>query len=164
VVLAEDVLLGKAKVGERVLIIGGDQVGCEVAEFLADKGKQVTVTRRSRFMADKMNPDMRMILVDRLKQKGVRLVPGVQYMGARDTGVGVHVRGGVTSMAEIAADAMKNIVADTIVLAAGSTPDTDLADSLKGKGGPKVHSIGDCVEPRRILEAMREAWKVALEV
>jgi len=163
VVTAEDVLMGKAKVGDRVLIIGGDLVGCEVAEFLADKGKQVTVARRSRFMADKMNPDMRMILVDRLKEKGVRLVPGVIYQNATDTGVGIHVRGGVTSMAEIAADAMKNIVADTIVLAAGSTPDTDLADSLKGKG-PKVHSIGDCVEPRRILEAMREGWKVALEI
>jgi 2,4-dienoyl-CoA reductase-like NADH-dependent reductase (Old Yellow Enzyme family)/thioredoxin reductase len=163
VVIAEDVLMGKAKVGDRVLVIGGDLVGCEVAEFLADKGKQVTVARRSRFMADKMNPDMRMILVDRLKQKGVRLVPGVQYMLATDTGVRVHVRGGITAMAEIAADAMKNIAADTIVLAAGSTPHTDLAEALKGKG-PKVHSIGDCVEPRRILEAMREGWKVALEI
>lgn len=161
VVTAEDVLMGKAKVGDRVLIIGGDLVGCETAEFLADKGKQVTVARRSRFMADKMNPDMRMILVDRLAQKGVRMVPGIQYMLATDTGVRVHVRGGVTAMAEIAADAMKNIVADTIVLAAGSTPDTDLAEALKG---PKVHSIGDCVEPRRILEAMREGWKVALEI
>ncbi len=163
VVTAEDVLMGKAKVGDRVLVIGGDLVGCETAEFLADKGKQVTVARRSRFMADKMNPDMRMILVDRLAQKGVRLVPGVQYMLATDTGVRVHVRGGVTAMAEIAADAMKNIAADTIVLAAGSTPDTDLAEAFKGKG-PKVHSIGDCVEPRRILEAMREGWKVALEI
>ena len=163
VVSAEDVLMGKAKVGDRVLVIGGDLVGCEVAEFLADKGKQVTVTRRSRFMADKMNPDMRMILVDRLKQKGVRLVPGVQYQEASDTGVRVHVRGGITSMAEIAADAMKNIVADTIVLAAGSTPDTDLAQTLEGKA-PEVHSIGDCVEPRRILEAMREGWKVSLEI
>ena len=163
VVTAEDVLLGKAKVGDRVLVIGGDLVGCEVAEFLADKGKQVTVARRSRFMADKMNPDMRMILVDRLKQKGVRLVPGVQYQEASDTGVRIHVRGGITSMAEIAADAMKNIVADTIVLAAGSKPNTDLVDALKAKA-PKVYNIGDCAEPRQILEAMREGWKTALEI
>jgi 2,4-dienoyl-CoA reductase-like NADH-dependent reductase (Old Yellow Enzyme family)/thioredoxin reductase len=163
VVTAEDVLTGKAKVSDRVLIIGGDLIGCEVAEFLADKGKQVTVARRSRFMAEKMNPDMRMILVDRLKQKGVRLVPGVQYMLATDTGVRVHVRGGITAMSEIAADAMKNLIADTIVIAAGSTPNTDLADAFKGKA-PKVYSIGDCAEPRRILEAMREGWKTALEV
>ena len=163
VVMAEDVLLGKAKVGDRVFIIGGDQAGAEVAEFLADKGKDVTVARRSPYIANSMNPDMRMLLVDRLRKKGVRMLTNVQYMKATDTGLLIHVRGGVTSMAEIGADAMKNIVADTIVLAVGSTPNTDLADSLKGKG-PKVHSIGDCVEPRRILEAIREGWKVALEV
>jgi 2,4-dienoyl-CoA reductase-like NADH-dependent reductase (Old Yellow Enzyme family)/thioredoxin reductase len=161
VVMAEDVLLGKAKVGERVLVIGGDLVGCEVAEFLADKGKKVTVARRSRFMADKMNPDMRMLLVDRLRQKGVRMLPGVQYMKATDDGVSVHVRGGITSMAEIAADAQKNIAADTIVIAAGSTPNTDLAEKLSGL---KVQTIGDCVAPRRILEAMREGWKAGLEI
>ncbi|HEY48970.1 MAG TPA: FAD-dependent oxidoreductase [Dehalococcoidia bacterium] len=164
VVMAEDVLMGKKKVGDRVCIIGGDLVGCEVAEFLADKGNQVSVLRRSRFMADKMNPDMRMILVDRLKQKGVRLVPGVLYQAAADTGVRIHVRGGITSMAEIAADAMKNIIADTYVIAAGATSNTDLAEALQGKGGPKVVSVGDCVEPRRILEAMREGWKAALEI
>jgi 2,4-dienoyl-CoA reductase-like NADH-dependent reductase (Old Yellow Enzyme family)/thioredoxin reductase len=163
VVTAEDVLLGKAKVGERVFIVGGDQAGAEVAEFLADKGKDVTVARRSQYIANSMNPDMRVLLVDRLRQKGVRMLTNVQYMKATDSGLLIHVRGGVTAMSEIAADAMKNIVADTIVLAAGSTPNTDLADSLKGKG-PKVHSIGDCVEPRRILEAIREGWKVALEI
>jgi 2,4-dienoyl-CoA reductase-like NADH-dependent reductase (Old Yellow Enzyme family)/thioredoxin reductase len=161
VVMAEDVLMGKAKVGEKVVIVGGDLVGCEVAEFLADKGKEVTVLRRTPYMANKMNPDMRMILVDRLRRKGVRLMPNCLYQIATDTGVRVHVRGGVTSMAEIAADAMKNVIADTIVIAAGSTPNTDLADKLKGV---KVQSVGDCVEPRRILEAVTEGYKAALEI
>jgi 2,4-dienoyl-CoA reductase-like NADH-dependent reductase (Old Yellow Enzyme family)/thioredoxin reductase len=163
VVMAEDVLMGRAKVGESVLIIGGDLVGCETADFLADQGKQVTVTRRSPFMANNMNPDMRMLLVDRLRRKGVRLIPGVQYMEATDTGLRIHVRGGITSMAEIGADAMKSIVADTIVIAAGSTPDTELADGLKGKV-KNIRTVGDCVEPRTILEAIREGWKAALEI
>ena len=164
VVMAEDVLMGKAKVGDKVVVIGGDLVGCEVAEFLADKGKEVTVLRRTQFMANKMNPDMRMILVDRLRQKGVRLVPNIQYMLATDTGIRIHVRGGVTAMSEIAADAMKNIAADTFVIAAGSTPNTDLADAVTGIKGLALQSVGDCVEPRRILEAIREGWKAALEI
>ncbi len=121
VVTAEDVLLGKAKVGNKVFIIGGDLVGCETAEFLADQGKQVTIARRSQFMANKMNPDMRMLLVDRMRNKGIRMLTGVQYQQATDTGMRVHMRGGITSMAEIAADAMKNFPADTFVLAAGSS-------------------------------------------
>ncbi len=163
VVTADDVLLGKAKVGNRVLVIGGDLVGCEVAEFLVDQGKQVAITRRSQFMANKMNPDMRMLLVDRLAKKGVLMFPNTQYQGASDTGVRIHVRGGITSMAEIAADAMKNVSADTIVLAAGSTPTTDLKTALEGKG-VEVKCIGDCVEPRTILEAIKEGWQTALEI
>jgi 2,4-dienoyl-CoA reductase-like NADH-dependent reductase (Old Yellow Enzyme family)/NADPH-dependent 2,4-dienoyl-CoA reductase/sulfur reductase-like enzyme len=163
VVMAEDVLLGKAKVGDKVLIIGGDLVGCETAEFLVDRGKEVAVARRSAHMADSMNPDMRMILVDRLKNKGVRLIPNVQYMLATNTGVRIHVRGGITSMAEIAADAMKNIVADTIVIAAGSTANNDLAQALEGKVA-EVKSVGDCVEPRRILDAIKEGWRAAMEI
>jgi pyruvate/2-oxoglutarate dehydrogenase complex dihydrolipoamide dehydrogenase (E3) component len=163
VVTAEDVLLGKAKVGNRVFIIGGDLVGCETAEFLADKGNQVTIARRSQFMANKMNPDMRMLLVDRLRNKGVRMLTGVQYQQAFDDGVRVHVRGGITSMAEIAADAMKNFLADTIVLAAGSVPNNELKAALESKG-VEVKCIGDCVEARTILEAIKEGWLAASEI
>ena len=66
-------------------------------------------------------------------------------------------------MAEIAADAMKNIAADTIVIAAGSTANNDLSQALEGKVR-ELHSVGDCVEPRRILEAIREGWKAANEI
>jgi pyruvate/2-oxoglutarate dehydrogenase complex dihydrolipoamide dehydrogenase (E3) component len=163
VVTAEDVLLGKAKVGNRVFIIGGDLVGCETAEFLADQGKQVTIARRSQFMANKMNPDMRMLLVDRLRNKGVRMLTGVQYQQATDTGMRVHMRGGITSMAEIAADAMKNFPADTFVLAAGSTPNNELKEAIE-KTGVKVKCVGDCVEPRTILEAIKEGWLAASEI
>jgi 2,4-dienoyl-CoA reductase-like NADH-dependent reductase (Old Yellow Enzyme family)/thioredoxin reductase len=163
VVTAEDVLLGKAKVGNKVFIVGGDLVGCETAEFLADQGKQVTIARRSQFMANKMNPDMRMLLVDRMRNKGIRMLTGVQYQQAFDDGVRVHVRGGITSMAEIAADAMKNFLADTIVLAAGSVPNNELKAALESKG-VEVKCIGDCVEPRTILEAIKEGWQTANEI
>ena len=46
VVFAEDVLLGKAATGPRVVVIGGEMVGCETAEHLAKQGKQVTLARR----------------------------------------------------------------------------------------------------------------------
>ena len=163
VVTAEDVLAGKAKVGNKVFIIGGDLVGCETAEFLADQGKQVTIARRSQFMANKMNPDMRMLLVDRLRNKGVRMLTGVQYQQALDRGVRVHLRGGITSMAEIAADGLKSIPADTIVLAAGSVPNNELKEAIE-KAGIEVKCVGDCVEPRTMLEAIKEGWLAAAEI
>jgi len=163
VVTAEDVLAGKAKVGDKVFIIGGDLVGCETAEFLADQGKEVTIARRSQFMANKMNPDMRMLLVDRLRNKGVRMLTGVQYQQALERGVRVHVRGGITSMAEIQADGLKSVPADTIVLAAGSVPNNELKEAIE-KAGIEVKCVGDCVEPRTILEATKEGWLAAAEI
>ena len=40
---AVDVLRGKAKVGDRVVVVGGGLVGCELALWLAKQGKQVTI-------------------------------------------------------------------------------------------------------------------------
>ncbi len=159
-----NVLRGEAQVGDRVLVIGGERVGCETAEFLARKGKQVTIARRKPYLADKMNPDMRMLLVDRLAAKGVRMLPGVAYLQAAEDGMRVHTRGGVIkSIADFSADTMKNIAVDSIVLAAGAVPNNDLLADLQGKA-PSIRSIGDCVEPRLISDALREGWSVANEI
>jgi len=80
-----------------------------------------------------------------------------------DRGVRVHLRGGITSMAEIQADGLKSIPADTIVLAAGSIPNNELKAALEGMG-VEVKAIGDCVEPRTILEAINEGWLAASEI
>ena len=42
-VTAEDILTGKAKAGQRVLVVGGGMVGSETAEYLALKGGDVTI-------------------------------------------------------------------------------------------------------------------------
>jgi hypothetical protein len=91
------------------------------------------------------------------------MLTGVQYQQATDTGMRVHMRGGITSMAEIAADAMKNFPADTFVLAAGSVPNNELKAAIE-KTGVKVKCAGDCVEPRTILEAIKEGWLAASEI
>jgi NADPH-dependent 2,4-dienoyl-CoA reductase/sulfur reductase-like enzyme len=41
-------LNGSVKVGRRVVIIGGEIIGCETAEFLAEHGRVVTVTSAAR--------------------------------------------------------------------------------------------------------------------
>ena len=51
--------------------------------------------------------------------------------------------------------------AENIVLAAGSTPDKALGQSLKGKY-LDFAEIGDCVQPRRIREAVEEGMWAAV--
>jgi len=53
------------------------------------------------------------------------------------------------------------LAADNIILAAGATPNKTLGEALKGKY-LEFAQIGDCVEPRRIREAVEEGiWAAA---
>ncbi len=151
VVTAADVLAGRAQTGERVVIIGGEMVGCETGAFLAAKGKRVTVTRRGSRMATKMGPVVRRQLLDRLREKGVVLLTEVKYEEITDRGLIITAKDGKGGLVE----------ADTIVLAAGARSNTDLAEALKGRVF-RTYLIGDCVEPRGIMEAISEGFRAAL--
>lgn len=158
-VLAEEVLLGK-EVGARVVIIGGEVVGCEVAEYLAAKGKAVTVCEVAEYttdtgevvkrgaFAEKTPPSLRLRLLDRLSKMGVRMLGGVKYEEIQDTGLLITTsEGGKTFLP-----------ADTIVIAAGSKPDTRLYEQLKGK--VEVYLVGDCARPGRIMDAVADGHRV----
>jgi len=154
VISAEDVLLDKKKVGEKVVVIGGEMVGCETAELLADKGKKVTVVRRGSKMAVKVGPVQRGRLLTRLREKGVTLVPGVQsYEEITDEGLTLIDKDGNK----------QTLKADTIVLAVGAKGNKGLAEKLEGKV-PALYSVGDCIEPRDIMAAINEGARIGCEV
>lgn len=153
VVLAEDVLLGKAAAGRRVVVIGGEMVGCETAEYLAAQGKQVTIARRGQRLASTIAPMLRRPQLDRLAELKVATLTGVQYEEINERGVVVTAADGNRQLLE----------ADTIVLAAGSTPLRDLATALEGQVAV-VEVIGDAVQPRRFLEAIQEGMAAGMAI
>lgn len=153
VVLAFDILSGKKETGKRVAIIGGELVGCETAEYLAEKGKKVTVLRRSGEMAADVGPSQRGPLLQRLEEKGVKLMPGVQYQQIDRRGLTVTNKKGESQL----------VRADTVVLAAGSRPADKLSQELKGKV-PSVYVIGDALKPGKIVDAVADGERVAREM
>lgn len=152
-VQAGDVLEGKVKVGQKVAIIGGELVGCETAEFLADQGKQVTVMRRGAEMATSVGPSNRAFFLSRLLDKGVTLLREVRYDGINPKGVIITTRDGEE----------RTIAADTVILAAGSVPDTKLYEAIKDKVA-EVYCVGDCVEPRTIRDAISEGFHTGQKI
>jgi 2,4-dienoyl-CoA reductase-like NADH-dependent reductase (Old Yellow Enzyme family)/thioredoxin reductase len=152
VIQADEVLMG-TETGERVAVIGGELVGCETALLLIDKGKKVTIMRRGQELATKINRLIREPMLSRLKYKGATILTGVEYQEISDAGVVVKTADGERRVIE----------ADTVVLAAGSTPNSELAETLKGKVA-QVVSVGDCVEPRSIMEAVGEGYKAGLDI
>jgi 2,4-dienoyl-CoA reductase-like NADH-dependent reductase (Old Yellow Enzyme family)/thioredoxin reductase len=152
-VFATEVLLGNARTGRRVVIIGGELVGCETAEFLAERGKTVTVVRRGPEMATSVSPSLRQFFLERLARKGVALLPGIGYREARPGFLTVDAADGTT----------RTIEADTIVVAAGSIADCSLVDGLRGCVA-EVRAAGDCVAPRGIIDAVSEGRAAGLAV
>lgn len=153
VVQAGDVLAGKVEVGDRVVVIGGELVGCETAEFLAEKGKKVTITRRGPKMALGVGPILRRFFLNRLLEKGVTMLPEIKYNEVTTEGLVVTTKEGER----------KTIEADTIVLAARAIPNSELHEELKGKV-PEIHLIGDCVKPRTIRDAIADGFRVARQI
>jgi thioredoxin reductase len=49
---------------------------------------------------------------------------------------------------------------ESLVLATGMTPRNELQEALTGKV-PGLYAIGDCVEPRHIINAIWEAFSTA---
>ncbi len=153
VAAAGDVLSGKVSVGERVLVIGGELVGCETAEFLANRGKKVTVLRRGRLLATNEVRSVRERLLARLDSLGVATFTGVTYHEISKGGLRLTTADGNS----------RTILADSIVLAAGSRPNTELLEAFRGKA-PIIHLIGDCVRPRNIMEAVADGHRIAFSL
>jgi 2,4-dienoyl-CoA reductase-like NADH-dependent reductase (Old Yellow Enzyme family)/thioredoxin reductase len=151
VVTAQDVLSGKAKVGQNVVIIGGGMVGCETGHYLAKQGKTVTIIEILKRMANDMFFMTRRRLMDGLRSKKVALLTSATCEEIK--GSSVHVA---------TADGKKETIpADTIIVAAGYKANDRLYKSLEGKV-PEIRCIGNSSEPRRILEATSEGYQAGL--
>lgn len=151
VVQASDVILGRTKVGNRVIVVGGRYVGMEVALQLAEARKRVSlVTRRDLGRGIERNVYMR--LRNMLIEEGVWLYPHSPVVEIKADGLYI-----------IYENDLVFLPADTIVLAVGVKPQKELAEKLKGSVA-KVYSIGDCVEPRDVMAAIREAAEVARKI
>jgi 2,4-dienoyl-CoA reductase (NADPH2) len=74
VATAVDVLAGMKKTGE-IVVVGWGSTGCETAEFLTQKGKQVTILEMLPRIGADYGPMNRWVVIDRLIAAGIRLKP-----------------------------------------------------------------------------------------
>jgi len=136
--------------GKHVVIIGGGLHGCEIAEFLLKRGRKVTIVDTAEDVGEGMIDFRLGLVMDWFNKKGVNIVTGVKKMVITDKGLDITTKQGDK----------QTIEADTIVPTAPLKPNTGLFKSLKGVV-PKVYAIGDCKEPRMIVDAIADGWRIA---
>ena len=153
VLTGRDVLRGVAIKGDRVVIIGGGQVGCEVGEYLSGQGVDVTIVEILDDIAGGMPHISKLPLEMALEKNGVRIMTKTKVLSVTEEGVVVECKG-----------TREIIPADVIVTATGGRPHEEAFDRVIREKIREVYVIGDRSAARGILEAVREGYDVAKRI
>ena len=142
-----DVLAGKVQAGSTAVVVGGGQVGCETAEYLAERGCRVTILEMLPDVALDMGARAREPFLDKLISVGVNMITHAAVTSIGEREVSYDRAGLPEKLAGI----------DTVVMAVGSVANRTLAESLRDAPF-EVHIVGDCVKARRGMEAVHEGF------
>lgn len=156
VVRSVDVLTGKKDVGNQVVIVGGGLVGCEVAEYLAHKGKKVTVLEMLPRMANDVVRALRFDVIMRLRKAGVQMETNVEVTRISEYGVWGVRKGFEYGPNDVFFEA------DTVVMAVGTKSENRLAQELEGK--LPVYNIGDSRQPGKLKDAIEAGFLAARDI
>jgi 2,4-dienoyl-CoA reductase-like NADH-dependent reductase (Old Yellow Enzyme family)/thioredoxin reductase len=149
---AFQVLKGEATLGETVVVVGGGIVGAEVGLVIAEQGKTVIFVEMLDTFMNTITPDEKVVYLERFAQLDVEVMTGQRLERVTAQGVVVIDRYGQTT----------SIAADSVVLAAGFRPNRELLEALSAElPGLEVTEAGDCVRPRKILDAIHEGHLAA---
>lgn len=146
-------LLGVGAVFRRtVVIMGGGLAGMEIADFLMENGRMVTIVTEENDIATGIGtmPVLRQYFLEKLSAKGVPIFTGVKYEKITERSLVVTTAHGEARVIE----------ADTVVYTSGVKPSTELYESIQG-AVPEVYIAGDSANPRGILEAIRDGFRIS---
>lgn len=154
VISVEDAM--KIPAGDKVLVIGGGLVGCEVALWLAQQGKQVSIAEMLPFILGGMHSEIpfmnKSMLEDLLKYHKVAIHTGAKVL---------RVDPGTVTMEKD--NATEQVAADVVVMAAGYQACDGLYRSLKDCGKP-VFNIGDSRKFHNIMQAIWDGFEVGRSI
>jgi 2,4-dienoyl-CoA reductase-like NADH-dependent reductase (Old Yellow Enzyme family)/thioredoxin reductase len=131
--MVDELLEEERLTGDNILIIGGDQIGLQVADYLSERGRKIYVVEKGAHFAEKMASSDRHYLMGRIISKSVKRHKMVQRIEILPVDEVWMVNGsGRERLPEI----------DTIVLAGDRRPNIFLAEIAERKG-IETHVVGD---------------------
>ncbi|EIW01411.1 NAD(P)/FAD-dependent oxidoreductase [Thermoanaerobacter siderophilus] len=145
---AIEVLEGNIPKGKDIAIIGGGLTGLETAEYLAEKGKNVTVLEMKGEVGEGIYPMVKKLLLNRLKELKVDIITNALIK---------EISGG--KLMYTSKDTYKVVKVEDVVLAVGNLPDTEF-EELKNED--RYYFIGDCKTVASAVEAIRDGAELSL--
>jgi 2,4-dienoyl-CoA reductase-like NADH-dependent reductase (Old Yellow Enzyme family)/thioredoxin reductase len=121
--------------GQNVLVVGGDQIGMQIADYLSEDGRRVVVAEPDHHFAQKMAANDRWYLIARTMAKGVQRFKDVHAIKARPNGIVLEMARGEQVLEGI----------DTIVFASERKSLRTVAELARAKG-VETHIVGDAAD------------------
>lgn len=157
VVMAADVLTGRVRVGKKVIVAGGGQVGVETSLSITEKGlaESVTIIEQYGIAADMYSVNRAYVLTVLLPKYGIKTFTNMHIEEIKGEGVVARARD----------QEWKKYIfeADTVVIAMGYTPNRAIYEGLSDQV-QELYMIGDCVKARQIANAVHEGAYVARQI
>jgi 2,4-dienoyl-CoA reductase-like NADH-dependent reductase (Old Yellow Enzyme family)/thioredoxin reductase len=159
VVQANDVLTGKVEAGRKVVVVGGRGLGCDVALFLAEKGKDVSIVTRSKIGRDMLH-NLKQTMWEFLVKAGVRMFDFTVPDSITEKGVNCWFDSGDAKERD---NLFFFIPADTVILAVGVSNNSTLGEEITGIVR-ETYLIGDCAGKRTVFEAMHDGYDIGCKI
>jgi 2,4-dienoyl-CoA reductase-like NADH-dependent reductase (Old Yellow Enzyme family)/thioredoxin reductase len=150
VVDARNVIEGTAETGDKVVIIGGGEVGIETAELLSDQGKEVVILEMLPAIGEQMVSEALAYISKKFGEHHVGILTGVKVEEILGDAVVVVDKEGKK----------KTIKADTVIIATGAKPNKKVVDELQCHAR-EVYLAGDCTVPGNIRSAIHQGSMIA---
>ena len=151
-----DILGGDVAPGRRVAVIGGQKIGCEVADYLAEKGSEVILTDPSGEFCQDAGMKTRWLLMERLEgEPKIELRKKTTVEMINDSSIVIQKEGNTETINDI----------DQVVMAMGKISRKELGDALIADSKvQEIYTVGDCVLPRKMTEAIYEGSAVGHKI
>jgi 2,4-dienoyl-CoA reductase-like NADH-dependent reductase (Old Yellow Enzyme family)/thioredoxin reductase len=151
-----DVYKKDARIGDRVLMIGGGLSGCETALHLADKGHEVIIIEMlDRLAAETGGMELAAVSDQIKKRSSISVKTGAKCIEIDLKGVKIKTNSGETEFIE----------GDTVVISLGMNAKRDESEHLRSAAGElPMFEIGDCVRSAKVFEAISEGFMAAMKI
>ena len=133
-------------IGKSVVVVGGGLVGVELAEYLAERGRKVTVLEEGDKLGLEMAHPRRARALFEARSRSVEFITGAELSAITQSNVEFRV-----------GDDLRTIRADAVVIASGVHPDDTIARRLTDDGFD-VRVVGDAGSVGYIEGAIRTGY------
>jgi len=141
--------------GQKVLIIGGGDVGCETALYLKMMGSDVFIVEMlDKLMMDESIEHNSQVLEMMIKKQEISV-----FLSSKVK----KIKNDLAFIENQKTGERNKIKIDSVVFSTGYTANTEEINELTSST-PDFHIIGDCCKPGRLVDAISQGFKIALKI